>query len=151
MTGPKDLEMTPTRFEPDPTTSDILSAAAHCVRTDDLVDAVSRTNTPLTLCKAQFENAGAYGDFVGVLKRLLAASGEEAARHPDGWCPMCRLTVRALAGMLDGRNMTLVTYRDEREKGGASSVTCDFDRESCSVYLDDVSDGRGKIRKLCAC
>ena len=80
-----DLEMTTAKpRDRAPTTSEILSAAGHCVHTDDLVESVSQRNAPLTLCKAQFENAGAYGDFVKVLKRLLGASDEEAARHADG-------------------------------------------------------------------
>ena len=134
-----------------PPVSEVLCAAAECVRTDDVVDVVSGRNTPLTLQRAQFANAAAYAYLVEVLKRLFEASGEEAALHPEGWCPICGLTLEAFQRMLSRRNMTLVMYRDGSEKAGTSSVTCDFERDTCSVEVEADDDGTAKITKLCAC
>ena len=145
------LEMTLVKTESAPTIAEIMAAAAHCVHTDDVVEAVSQRNTPLTLCKAQFENAGAYVELVEVLRRLLGASAHVASRHPDATCPNCGFTDVALSRMLNSRNMTLVTFRDERERKAAGSVTCDFDRDSCTVYIEGARDGTARVMRVCAC
>jgi hypothetical protein len=151
MSGTKDTELIPMQTERAPRVSELLCAAAECVRTDDMVDVVSGRNTPLTLHKAQFANAAAYADLVEVLKRLFEASSEEAALHPEGWCPKCGLTLEAFQRMLSCRNMTLVMYRDGSEKTSTSSVTCDFEKDSCSVDVETDDDGTARITKLCAC
>jgi hypothetical protein len=134
------------KTESAPMIAEIMAAAAHCVHTDDVVEAVSQRNTPLTLCKAQFENAGAYVELVEVLRRLLGTS--HVASPP---CPNCGFTDVALSRMRSSRNMTLVTFRDERERKAAGSVTCDFDRDSCTVYLEGARDGTARVMRVCAC
>lgn len=146
-----DTELTPRRSKRAPSVAEVMSAAAHCVRTDDMVEALTGRHTPLTLHKAQFENAGAYGELVDVLRRLLECASEDVAPHTEGRCSKCGLSVAEFLRMLTCKNLTLVTYRDGRGRASTSSVTCDFDRESCSVDLDTVRDGTARIVKLCAC
>jgi hypothetical protein len=141
------LEMTRMTTESVPTIAEIMAAAAHCVRTDNVVEAVSQRNAPLTLCKAQFENAGAYVELVEILRRLLEASPHVASSP----CSNCGFTGVALSRMLSSRNMTLVTFRDERERKGAGSVMCDFDRDSCIVYMEEARDGTARVMRVCAC